>query len=100
VESTEPLIVAPAAGTAPAPGLLHIEPAGVIATAFKPADDGKALIVRLFGASSKAQTAKLTWRLAHKQIWLSDASEKPLKPAAARVEVPAWGLVTLRADPP
>ena len=100
VESTESLIVAPAAGSAPAPSPLRMEPSGVMATAFKPADDGKALIVRLFGASGKAQTAKLTWLTAPKQVWLSDASEKPLKQAAAKVEVPAWGLVTLRAELP
>jgi hypothetical protein len=99
VESTEPLIVAPATGAVPA-SPLRIEPAGVIATAFKPSDDGKALIVRLFGASEKAQTAQLTWATTPKQVWFSDASEQPLKQAAAQVEVPAWGLVTLRAELP
>ena len=81
----------PAAGTAPSASPLRVEPAGVMATAFKPSDDGKALIVRLFGASGKAQTATLTWRTAPKQVWLSDASEKPLKPAAAKLKSPPGG---------
>src|SRR4029077_15580501 len=48
VESTEPLIVTSAVGEAPMPARLRIEPAGIVATAFKPSDDGQALIVRLF----------------------------------------------------
>jgi hypothetical protein len=100
VESTEPLIVAPAAGKAPASTPLRLEPPGVLATAFKPADDGKAWIVRLFGASSQAQSAKLTWATAPSQIWLSDASEKPLQPAGRNIQIPPWGLVTLRAELP
>jgi alpha-mannosidase len=100
VESTEPLIVVPASGAAPAASPLRIEPDSVIATAFKPADDGKALVVRLFGASAKTQKAKLTWATAPKEVWLSDASERPLKKASGKIEVPGWGLTTLRADLP
>lgn len=98
VESTQPLIVAPAAGTAPVPSRLRIEPAGVIATAFKPSDDGKGLIVRLFGASGKAEQAKLVWATTPKRVSLSDGSELLLSPVADVVSVPAWGVVTLRAE--
>jgi hypothetical protein len=31
---------------------------------------------------------------------LSDASEQPMKIATQAIEVPAWGIVTLRAELP
>ena len=45
-------------GRKPAASRLKIEPADVLATALKPSDDGKALIVRLYGASGKDAVAK------------------------------------------
>ena len=61
LESTQPLIVAPARGDKPAASRLRVEPAGVLVTALKPSDDGKAIIVRLYGASGKDAVAKLAW---------------------------------------
>jgi alpha-mannosidase len=98
VESTEPLLATPAAGEAPKAPRLHIEPASVMATAFKPGDDGKAIIVRLFGASGKMEKARLTWDPAPKSVFLSDSSEQPLQPVKNPIKVPGWGLVTLRAE--
>jgi alpha-mannosidase len=101
VESTVPLIAMQAMGAQPAASRLKIEPAEVFAGALKPSDDGKALIVRLYGASGKDAVARLTWsQPAPKVVWLSDASELPVKPAAESIEVPAWGIVTLRAELP
>jgi len=59
VDSTEPLIVAPARGDAPIASPLSIAPSGVVATAFKPTDDGQALIVRLFNPTGSPQVAHL-----------------------------------------
>ena len=60
--------------------LLTVEPADVLVTALKPSDDGKALIVRLFGASAKARSAALKWGGAKpKAVFLSDTSEQPGK---------------------
>ena len=73
----------------------------MLVTALKPSDDGKAIIVRLYGASGKDAVAKLAWsKPAPKAVWLSDASELPLKSAPEAIEVPAWGIVTLRAELP
>ena len=47
LETTQPLIVAPAQGGKPAGPRLCVEPAGVLVNALKPSDDGKAIIVRL-----------------------------------------------------
>ena len=101
VESTMPLVAAAAVGDKPAASRLTIKPANLLATALKPSDDGKAIIVRLYGASGKNAVARLTWsQPVPKAVWLSDASEQPLNPAAEAIEVPAWSIVTLRAEMP
>jgi hypothetical protein len=98
---SQPLLVRPAAGGAPRPeSLLRIEPAGVTVPALKPADDGKATMVRLFGASGKPEKARLYWAKRPQNVWLSDTGEKPLKPAPDIIDVPPWGIVTLRVEWP
>jgi alpha-mannosidase len=102
IECSQPLIPIPVAPDAPArPSLLRVEPAGVIVATLKPSEDRKAIIVRLFGASGKAEKATLTWgEPAPKGVWLSNLAEDPLEKATGPVDVPAWGLVTLRAELP
>ena len=71
----------------------------VLINAFKPADDGDGWIVRLFGASGKTERVRLKWSKPEPgKVWLSDTSERPKAAAGEEVEVPAWGLVTLRAQ--
>ena len=97
---SQPLLAVAAAGNKPrSTPALRVEPAGVIVTGFKPSDDGKAVIVRLFGASGKDCEATLTWtEPGPRDIYRSDTSEKPLAKAGGSVHVPAWGLVTLRVE--
>ena len=97
---SQPLLPVRASGASPATALFHVEPAGVLVTALKPSDDGKALIVRLFGASGQEQSAQLSWAKAPRELWLSDTSEKPLGKITGPVPVPAWGVVTLRVSLP
>ena len=50
---------------------------------------------------SKDAVAKLAWSKPEpKRVRLSDASEQPLTGAPEAIKVPAWGVVTLRADLP
>jgi hypothetical protein len=97
---SQPLIaVAASGGKVTATPVLSVEPAGVIVTGFKPSDDGKAVIVRLFGASGKDCTANLNWaKPMPANVYLSDTSEKPLGKAGASIKVPAWGIVTIRVE--
>lgn len=97
LEASEPLIVAPAAGSAPPVPLVQIEPAGVIVTALKPSEDGKAWIIRLFGASGQDQSARLVWSKPV-SVSYSDVGEQPGKKAPETIPVAGWSLVTLRAD--
>ncbi len=97
---SQPLLAVPARGEKPTgTPLLMVEPSDVLVTALKPSDDGKALIVRLFGASTKARSANLKWGSSKpKAVFLSDTSERPGTRVGNRIEVPTSGLVTLRAE--
>ena len=98
VESTEPLIAAPAAGEASAASRLSLEPASVIATAFKPSDDGQALIVRLFNPTSQAQTARLKWLTPVRDVFFSNGHEDRGPRAGDTISLPKLEMVTLRVE--
>jgi hypothetical protein len=97
---SQPLVVAPAAGRVPSrTPLLHVDSADVLVTALKPSDDGKAWIVRLFGASGEDRQVKLVWSSSvPKTMWESDLSERPGARLHDMVTVPAWDIVTVRAE--
>jgi hypothetical protein len=95
---SQPLLTRPA-GVNPMPPLLRVGPADVLVSALKPSDDGKAWIVRLFGASGKTELATLEWgKGVPKAVFLSDTSEQPGQRMTGNVVVPGYGLVTLRAE--
>jgi alpha-mannosidase len=78
---------------------LHIDREDVLVQECKPSEDGTAWIVRLFGASGEDRRVSLTWAdRALIRIWRSNLSEQPLEQLGARVEVPAWELITLRIE--
>ncbi len=97
---SQPLLARKASAKQPlATPLLRVSPEDVLVTALKPSDDGKAIIVRLFGASEKARTAKLDWGTKpEKRMFLSDTSERAGELVGSRVPVPAGGLVSLRVE--
>lgn len=98
---SQPLIVAVAGEKKLPEPLLQVEPASVLVTALKPSDDGKAWIVRLFGASGESVKATLKWaQPGPKAVWLSNLSEKAVQKVDGPIDVPAYGIVTLRADRP
>ena len=77
----------------------HFDSQNVLLIGLKPSDDGKALIVRLLGASDKDSNVTLSWTDPRpKQVWLSDTSEKPIQKLEGAIFVPAWDVVTLRAE--
>ena len=105
LEYSQPLLVLPACGEQPTSALFRVvsAPGGstVQVTAFKPSEDGKAWIIRLFGCSGTNEQVTLEWsRRQPGQLWLSDNSESPVQAVSGPVEVPAWSIVTLRADFP
>jgi len=101
LETSEPLVVAPAARASRTPPslLLSVEPADVLAVAVKPSDDGTAVIIRLQNVADAPRTARLRWPgRARRTLWLSDALETKRERMANAVTLPAQGMVTLRAE--
>jgi alpha-mannosidase len=97
-----PLLPAGARGAKPAgTSRLTLDSPDVLVTGLKPSDDGRAIIVRLWAAAGRDTAVKVSWaEPAPRQVWVSDVSEKPVKPVDGVITVAAWGLVTLRAEPP
>jgi len=96
---SQPLIVVPASGPAPAKPPFKLSSDKVVVTAFKPSDDGRALIVRLWGTGRHAGPSRITWGSpAPRKVFLSDLSERPLQEAGPNIDVPPHGIVTLRAE--
>jgi alpha-mannosidase len=99
VACSQPLVAVPAWSPSSGKPRLSLSSDKVVVSCLKPSDDGKGWIVRLFGASGKHEKVKLAWaKPAPKQMWLSDTSEQPRQAVEGAVEVPGWGIVTLRAE--
>ena len=99
METTRPLIAAPANSDQPVPeSLLTLSSPEVLVETLKVSDDGKGYVVRLFGVSGRDASVSLQWhKTGPQQQWLSDLSEQPRQPATNPILVPAYGVVTLRA---
>jgi alpha-mannosidase len=79
--------------------LLRVDPPDVLVTALKVSDDGKAWIVRLFGASGHDRQAKLSWSSRTPlRMSMSDLSEKKGSAIADTITVPGFDLVTVRVE--
>lgn len=100
IGASQPLIAIPASGSPPdGTPRLRIEPAEVLVTGLKPSDDGRGLVIRLYGASDRAAKAKLHWSSpAPETVYLSDLGEVPRERVRGTVSVPSHGIVTLRAE--
>ena len=98
IERSQPLIAVPIDKDTPVRrSILSVEPAGVIVTAFKPSEDGKAWIVRLFNAGERSAKAGLIWTKPEpKTVWLSNLAEEKVAKITGPVEVAAYEFLTLR----
>ena len=100
MECSQPLVAAAAQGAAPdARPLLELDTSKVLVATVKPSEDHKALIVRLFGAAGRP--AKVTLRWGHnppQHVWISNLAEAKGAAVTGAVDVPAYGLLTLRAE--
>lgn len=95
-------LIASAPGERSRMGLkLRIDQEDVLVEECKPSANGKAWIVRLFGAAGEERTARLTWSDGSPiKVWRSNLREQPLEPLSTEVRVPAWELVTLLIEVP
>ena len=99
VETTEPLIIAAAVGPAPSGPLVEISSGPIMITSLKPSCDGKALIMRLYNTGETAAQASLKWgSVSPKAIFVSDLSEAPGATVRGALDMPAYAVLTLRAE--
>ncbi|MHC4414028.1 MAG: polysaccharide lyase family protein [Planctomycetota bacterium] len=100
VEQSQPLIAVATGPSTPVPGsLMRVDPPEVVVTSIAPSEDGEALVVRLFNSSERPQTATLHWPgPAPQATWLSSPWEDRVRPGTDPLELPPWGIVTLRCD--
>ena len=101
IECSQPLVVVPARGVAPAAApFLELDTPDVIVASIKPSADGRAQIVRLFGAAGKPAKVKLNWNSSRaRAVYRSNLAEDRVAPIAGPVDVGAWEIVTLRVEP-
>ncbi len=107
IEQSRPLVAVAAPATADGPTILlmgprlKVEPPEVIVETLKPSQDRRALIARLLNVGSRTVKAKLTWGDPRPEsVWTSNLAEEPRAKVTGPVEVPALGVVTLRAELP
>ena len=96
LEASTPLVAVAADPAAPAPRFpLTVESEALVAISLKPAADGKAWILRLYNASDRPETLRLSGEAAGRgRVFLSDVdgAEGPGLPAS--LEVPPSGILT------
>jgi alpha-mannosidase len=99
IESTEPLIAAPAAGSLPAGSLVEISSGPILITSLLPSADGKAFLLRLYNTGESGAQATLKWnRVVPKDICISDLSGLPGARVGGPVELRPYEVCTLRAE--
>jgi alpha-mannosidase len=93
IAASQPLLPTAARGPkAETTPRLRLSSPDVLVTALKPSDDGKAIIVRLWGgAGHDAQTQILWSDPAPRSMWLSNTSEKPMTRVAGSITIPGLG---------
>ena len=98
IEQSQPLIAVPVNGKAPIQrSIVSVEPASVIVTAFKPSEDGKAWVVRLFNTDQRPASAKINWgKAVPKIIWLSNFAEEQVSRLTEPINMAGYEIVTLR----
>ncbi len=91
----QPLLAAPAAASAPLPRLpFALDSTVVVASAVKPADDGRSTVVRLYNPSASPAAARLVGRSGPLRITREDGGAVD----GGSVRLPAFGTLVLRVE--
>ena len=78
--------------------LLTVSSPNVLVETVKVSDDGKGIVVRLFGVGGQREAVQLKWKgWKPRSVWRTDLAERPLQRADQTVEVPGYGVVHLLA---
>jgi alpha-mannosidase len=99
-ERTRPLIAIPVRPEQPpVEPFVRVDAAGVLISSIRPSRDGKALIIRLYAVGGEPESFSLTWGDGKpRSLYLSGEDEARGEPVACPIDLPAYGIVTLRAE--
>jgi hypothetical protein len=100
IDVSRPLIpVPPREGITPGSSLLTIEPSSVVATAFKPAADGKGWILHLYNAGGGEAGVRLTWHgPVQAGLYSSDLTERRGVTVQLPILIPSSGISIVRIE--
>jgi len=100
IERSQPLIAVPVEkDSEDFPSFLNLEPEGVIVTSLKPGEDGNTWILRLFNSTGRPETVELMWgNQKPKAVYISSPFEEQGQKVEGKIFMPAYGIVTLRAE--
>jgi len=98
LQCSQPVVVAPAKGDVPTDPPVRLSNSNVLVSALKPSNDRQAEILRLFGISGKDEEVEVTWLTGAKTVSLSDGGERAIRKVSGPIRVPAYSIVTLRAE--
>jgi alpha-mannosidase len=97
-ESEQPLLAMPAALDAPLPALpFSLGASAVVVSAVKPADDGRAIIVRLYNPTAAPVSTRLIGTPRERVSWLW-AGGAPGQPVTGPISLPPFGTAVLRVE--
>lgn len=100
IETARPLIAVPAdpARAVPNP-LLAVDSPDVLVETVKVSEDGKGLVLRLFGVSGRTTSVPIDWKgMRPAAVYRTDLREQVLGPCDGSVEVPGYGVAMVRAE--
>ncbi len=100
LEAERPLVAVPSDGSRPVPVFpLSVGPGPFVVTCLKPTSDGLGWLMRIFNASTGPAELRLSGALADRGgIYLSGPAEGRGKWTAGVMEIPGFGIVTLRLE--
>jgi alpha-mannosidase len=98
-EVEQPLLAAESVPGAPLPVLPFTLDGAAVASALKPADDGRGSIVRLYNPTPSAATPLLNGRSLRLQLSVVGADGQASQPLGGMVRVPAFGTIVVRVTP-
>ena len=78
--------------------LLRLEGDGVVVTSLRPSRDGTALMIRVFAGSGRPERFTFHWA-EPQHVYLSDPQESRGHAIEGPIDLPAFGVVTLRMEP-
>jgi len=100
IEASRPLIAVSVdpARAVPEP-LLAVDSPDVLVETVKVSEDGKGLVLRLFGVSGRTSRVRIDWQVMRPTaVCGTDLREQVLDRCDGRVEVPGYGVAMVRAE--